>query len=305
MLSRHGFLPTSRSLSHVPSRAFTASRASFLPRKKSDGDKANPPKSSKERSKPGPKKDANKDEKPTPLLGLLAMQDRLDKSLRRRTSATKGAKKIKPPVDEGPDHHDLKSFLKFGERNKLNPNTTVYKGTHYEYTVMEALKEFGFHLHRTGKANDKGIDLLGHWELPAEPFQMKVLVQCKVSQASPSTFRELEGAYAGAPVEWQGENVLALLASSKRLTGGVLEGAQRSQSPVGALHIEQDGLIRQFVWNAVAGKRGLAGLGVTSRYQEGQQHSDNAPAGVKQTFKTVALTWNGKPLLDSKASAAA
>ena len=184
----------------------------------------------------------------------------------------------------------------------MKPNTTVYKGTHFEYTVMEALKEFGFHLHRTGKANDKGIDLLGHWDLPAEPFQMKVLIQCKVSQASPASFRELEGAYAGAPVEWQGENVLALLASSKRLTGGVLEGATRSQSPVGALHIEQNGLVRQFVLNAVAGKRGLAGMGVTSRYQEGQQQTPNAPVGKTQTFKTIALTWNGKPLLDAKAS---
>ena len=173
----------------------------------------------------------------------------------------------------------------------------MYKGTHYEYTVMEALKQFGFHLHRTGKSNDKGIDLLGHWRLPGKPYEIKVLVQCKLSRGMPATIRELEGAYAGAPSEWQGDNVLALLATSKNLTKGVLEGVQRSHSSLGALHIEPDGLTRQFIWNSTAGERGLAGVGVTAKYEEAPSKGTTTPVASKGTIKTVALTWKGQPFI--------
>jgi hypothetical protein len=236
------------------------------------------------------------------VLGLFEQQARLEKSLKRRTSQAKGVASSgeKATILSSTEHHDLQSFLAFAEQKKLNTETAVYKGTHYEYTVLEALKPFGFHLERIGKSNDKGTDLVGHWSLPGAPHEIKVLVQCKVSRGLPSAIRELEGAYAGAPSGWTGDNVLALLSSSKAMTKGVLEGIQRSPSALGALHIDSEGLPRQFIWNAVAGQKGLAGVGVTAKYSEELSRAATAEKGTAQTTKTVALTWNGKPFTPGK-----
>jgi hypothetical protein len=220
----------------------------------------------------------------------------LEESIKRRLAYAKGRDGTKELIQGTQEHNDLESFLAFAEKKQLDTKTTVYKGTHYEYTVMESLKQLGFVLHRTGKSNDKGIDLLGHWRLPGKPYEIKVLVQCKVSRGMPSTIREMEGVYAGAPSEWQGDNVLALLATSKPLTKGVLEGIQRSPSSLGALHVETDGLTRQFIWNSVAGERGLAGVGVTTKYEEAPARPAEI-SGAKQTIKTVALTWKGQPFI--------
>jgi hypothetical protein len=236
---------------------------------------------------------------PPPILSLFDQQARLEQSLKKRVSYAKGVSSTaaKALIQSSNEHNDLQSFLAFAKQKGLSSKTAVYKGTHYEYTVMESLKQFGFHLHRTGKSNDKGIDLLGIWRLPGKPYEVKVLVQCKLSRGMPATIRELEGVYSGAPNEWQGDNVLALLATSKSLTKGVLEGIQRSHSSLGALHIEPDGLARQFVWNSVAGERGLAGVGVTAKYEEAPSDGVTTPLGVKKTIKTVALTWKGQPFI--------
>lgn len=221
----------------------------------------------------------------------------MDQAIKRRLAYAKGVitTETRALILGSKAHHDLKSFLAFAEEKNLDPETTVYKGTLYEYTVMESLKQFGFHLQRTGKSNDKGIDLIGHWKLPGKPYEMKVLVQCKLSRGTPAAVRELEGAYAGAPSEWQGDNVLALLASSKKLTEGVVNGVQQSRSVVGALVVEDDCLVRQFIWNHTAGQRGLAGVSVTTKYEEAQSRDSAAPPGVKQVIKTVALLWKGQP----------
>lgn len=243
-------------------------------------------------------------EKPAPtpqhLISLLDLQTRLDKSLKARTAQVLGKQntKLKEFVQDSKDHHDLNSFVAFAERSKLDTESTVYKGTHYEYTVMEAMRSFGFQLERTGKAGDKGIDLLGHWDLTGKPHQMKALVQCKACRATPAAVREVEGSHAGAPFEWRGDNVLGLIASSSPLTKGAVEGVQRSPSPLGALHIDEQGLIRQFVWNVVAAERGLAGLGVTTKYLDLPSRSktrSKVPGADTQTIKGVTLTWNGKP----------
>ena len=315
MLSRHGFSLTARSLSRHSIRTFTSAPASWLPRKRPEGDSDSSSKLQKARSKldsarkknatisePKPELEPEPKPKPKPMLGLLEQQARLEKSLKRRTSLAKGKATSgdKAVIRSSTEHHDLQSFLEFAERKKLNTETAVYKGTHYEYIVLEALKPFGFHLERIGKSNDKGTDLVGHWSLPGEPHEIKVLVQCKVSRGLPSAIRELEGAYAGAPSGWTGDNVLALLSSSKAMTKGVLEGIQRSPSALGALHIDSDGLARQFIWNAVAGQKGLAGVGVTAKYSDEQSRTASAKQGTTQTIKTVALTWNGKPFTPGK-----
>lgn len=276
-------------------RTFTSAPASWLPRKRleSDSDSISKLRKASSKSDPPQKKNVEKPKKSAgPMLGLFEQQARLDKSLKRRTSQAKGVATSgdKAIIHGSDEHHDLQSFLAFAERKKLNQETAVYKGTYYEYLVMETLKSFGFHLERTGKSNDKGIDLLGHWSLPGAPYEIKVIVQCKVSRGLPSAVRELEGAYAGAPSGWTGDNVLALLSSSKPLTKGVLDGVQRSPSALGALHIDPEGLARQFIWNAIAGQKGLAGVGVTTKYSEEQSPAASAKKGVTQTIKTVVLT---------------
>jgi hypothetical protein len=311
MFSRHGAISTARSLSRESSRAFTTTTPSHLPRTRPNGVKTSRPQSAEDKTTPDPQGTGDitkwlpeKAPGPPPILSLFEQQARLEQSIKRRVSYAKGvsATAAKALIQSSDAHNDLQSFLAFAKQKELSSETAVYKGTHYEYTVMESLKQFGFHLHRTGKSNDKGIDLLGHWRLPGKPYEIKVLVQCKLSRGTPATIRELEGVYAGAPSEWQGDNVLALLATSKNLTKGVLEGVQRSHSSLGALHIEPHGLTRQFVWNSVAGERGLAGVGVTAKYEgaqsEGaQSKGGTTPVGTKGTIKTVALTWKGQPFI--------
>jgi hypothetical protein len=315
MLSRHGFFLTPRSLSRHSIRTFTSIPALWLPRKRLENDsdstsklhkaalKLQKARSKKEPPQKPQKKDAaatsTPTPKPKPVLGLLEQQARLEKALKRRTSQAKGkaTSGLKDIIRSSSEHHDLQSFLEFAEQKKLNTETAVYKGTHYEYIVMEALKPFGFHLERIGKSNDKGTDLVGQWRLPGAPHEIRVLVQCKVSRGLPSAIRELEGAYAGAPSGWTGDNVLALLSSSKAMTKGVLDGIQRSPSPIGALHIDSEGLTRQFIWNAVAGQIGLAGVGVTAKYSDKQMRGASAKEGVTQPIKTVVLTWEGKPFV--------
>ncbi|GAB7332446.1 hypothetical protein MBLNU13_g04250t1 [Cladosporium sp. NU13] len=306
MFSRHGTISTARSLSRESRRAFTVTTPAYLPRTRSNSVKTSKPRSAEDSKTPEPQtaEDTTKwiPEKapgPPPILSLFEQQARLEQSLKKRVSYAKGvsATAAKALIQSSNEHNDLQSFLAFAKQKGLSSETAVYKGTLYEYTVMEALKQFGFHLHRTGKSNDKGIDLLGVWRLPGKPYEIKVLVQCKLSRGMPATIRELEGGYSGAPSEWQGDSVLALLATSKCLTKGVLEGIQRSQSSLGALHIEPNGLPRQFVWNSVAGERGLAGVGVTAKYEEAPSNGDTTPVGIKKTIKTVALTWKGQPFI--------
>ena len=306
MFSRHGAISTARSLSRGSSRAFTTASPSYLPRTRPNNGKPPKPQSTEERTTWAPHiaaedfaTRASEQIAAPPILSLFEQQARLEKAIKKTVSYVKGisATAAKDLILSSNEHSDLQSFLAFAKQKNLSTETTVYKGTHYEYTVMESLKEFGFHLHRTGKSNDKGIDLLGHWRLPGKPYEIKVLVQCKLSRGMPAAIRELEGAYTGAPSEWQGDNVLALLATSKHLTKGVLESVQRSHSSLGALHIEPDGLTRQFIWNSTAGERGLAGVGVTAKYVEVAPRSSLKPVEAKETIKTVALTWKGQPFI--------
>lgn len=265
---------------------------------------------------------------PPAVEGLLAKQARLEKTITRSTAISRGKKAsaaaraagLEPPtkpkakgrksseatakllVQGSKDHHDLSTFLSFAQKHNLSTTSTVYKGTHYEYTVASSLKTFGFDLHRTGKSNDLGIDLLGTWRLPGQKQDLKVLVQCKASKPMPAMARELEGAYAGAPAEWQGEGTIALLVSTKPATKGVVTAVQRSRSPIGVMQVDREGMPRQFLWNAVAGDRGLAGLGVTVKYSGGEKAASrtcnvsSGAEGSKESEASIALTWMGRPM---------
>ncbi|KAK6343280.1 hypothetical protein TWF730_010876 [Orbilia blumenaviensis] len=81
-------------------------------------------------------------------------------------------------------HYDIPSFLRYASLTSLNPTTTVFNGTLYEYTVLAALARClpGISLTRVGGRDDAGVDLLGRWELPRIPRRITTL-----SSSSPSS----------------------------------------------------------------------------------------------------------------------
>ena len=213
------------------------------------------------------------------------------------------------------NHNSLSSFLEYAKKAQLAPKSTVYVGTHYEYTTALALMRLGFSLLRVGKGGDAGIDLIGHWVLA--PFQepLPVIVQCKARTVSidPSNVRELEGSFQGMPASWRKKGVLALLVTAAKATKGVLEALGQSRWPMGFVLVTREGIIRQFVWNRAASERGLEGVGVTVRHtprilttssesekddesaaKKGGKHADRFEnAG---TEKDIQLTWMGSPI---------
>ncbi|TKA24854.1 hypothetical protein B0A50_06583 [Salinomyces thailandicus] len=204
--------------------------------------------------------------------------------------------RLLPPPADG-NHHDLASFLAHAAHSDLDPTSTVYRGTHFEYTVADALRAFNFKLRRTGRANDLGIDLAGHWILPAASeaeigLTMPVLIQCKASKVTPAMVRELEGAYAGAPAGWRGAGVLGVLFSTHAITKGVSAAVQRSQWPLAVARMTPEGAMEQMLWNPVAREAGLEGLGVVTKYQEMSGGEGEEGGRVEQS---IGLTWLGKP----------
>jgi hypothetical protein len=187
------------------------------------------------------------------------------------------------------NHRDLASFLEYASHGDLDPKSSVYIGTHYEYIVQSSLQRLGISLKRVGGRSDHGIDLLGAWNLPAVPSPLKVLIQCKARavKPSPAQVRELEGAFVGAPSGWRGSRVLALLISQKPATKGVRDALGRSRWPMGFVMCTDQGKILQMLWNRRAEDEGLLGVGVTLRYaEEGRDDRE------------VVLTWQGKTLGD-------
>lgn len=200
------------------------------------------------------------------------------------------ASKDQHTIAHGSAHHSsLSEFLTYASTATLSPTSTVYRGTHYEYTVANALSGLGFSLTRVGRASDLGIDLLGSWALPSRPAPLSILVQCKAEAPKPSMVRELEGAVVGAPVRYRGEGTIAMLAAAKEATKGVRDAVGRSGLPMAYLNITTEGRVRQFVWNQAAVECGLEGVGVTLRY-------------LVDGESEVALTWKGLPWSSSSSA---
>ncbi|KAH0843522.1 hypothetical protein FOPE_08948 [Fonsecaea pedrosoi] len=123
----------------------------------------------------------------------------------------------------------VESFHAYAARTGLSRSSTVYTGTTYEYLAQSTLRPYGFELHRVGGRGDRGVDLVGVWEIPilshtgewketrhntksraynhagseefegVETLQLKVLVQCKRlsgrhARIGPNLVRELDGA---------------------------------------------------------------------------------------------------------------
>ena len=182
-------------------------------------------------------------------------------------------------------HHDLHSFIEYARRTNLNIRSTVYVGTHYEYTVSSALAKYGLSLVRVGGASDYGIDLLGTWRLPSAAEPLRALVQCKAGAIGPHVVRELEGAFVGAPVGWRGAGVLGVLASRKTATKGVGDALARSRWPMVFICCSAEGVVSQVRWNQKAAEEGLEGLHAVVRHSRGSSGD------------RIALMWMGKPVL--------
>ncbi|KAI9880121.1 MAG: hypothetical protein M1830_005366 [Pleopsidium flavum] len=204
------------------------------------------------------------------------------------------------PASNTQNHNDLPTFLSYASRTDLDPTSTVYIGTHYEYTVLTSLRRLHLSLTRIGGRSDAGIDLLGQWHLPSDPQPLRVLVQCKAlkAKAGPNLVRELEGAFAGAPVGWRGEGVVGMLVSPREATKGVREALGRSGLPLAWVLVGLEGEVRQCLWNQKAGEVGLDGVGVTVRYKPtgiGDGSGDAESVG-----RDLVLTWKGEVVEEHK-----
>lgn len=185
------------------------------------------------------------------------------------------------------NHHDLASFLDHAERSGLDPKSTLYVGTHYEYLVAQILSRYGFYLRRIGGHSDYGTDLLGTWTVPSSKEPLKVLVQCKAiaRKSAPNLIRELEGAFVGAPVGWRGHGVLGLFVTENPATKGVRDSLGRSRWPMGFVSCTRDGRVQQMLWNQRAEEEGLEGMGVGMRYAGDEGESQ------------LLLTWKGRHIV--------
>ncbi|KAI9171032.1 hypothetical protein HJFPF1_00511 [Paramyrothecium foliicola] len=178
------------------------------------------------------------------------------------------------PQSSSTQHSNLSTFLEYAKRTGLDEKSSVYVGTHYEYTVASSLAKYGFYLRRIGGASDFGTDLLGTWTPPTTNRAMRVLVQCKAGlRIGPHYVREMEGAFVGAPVGWRGPGVLGLLVSEKPATKGVRDSLARSHWPMGFINCSKDGTVQQMLWNRRAEAEGLDGFGVVAQHGAGHQET--------------------------------
>ncbi|KAJ5645274.1 hypothetical protein N7507_011285 [Penicillium longicatenatum] len=200
-----------------------------------------------------------------------------------------------PPPSQ--HHNSLSQFLTYATRISLPETSTVYVGTHYEYTVLDSLRRYALALHRIGGRDDAGIDLVGTWHLPTheQSRALRVLVQCKALKAKlgPNIVRELEGSLRQAPVGWRTGQTMGILVSPREATKGVRDALARSSFPLFWMMVERDGALRQALWNSKVEELGLGALGIETRYATAE--------GSAGLLKEVALTWDGCDIPDMDA----
>jgi Protein of unknown function (DUF2034) len=212
----------------------------------------------------------------------------------RRSSSIPSPDGLIYPESLSPHHYDLPSFVDYASQTGMDLKSTVYVGTHYEYTAQISLERLGMSLKRIGGKSDYGIDLLGTWSLPSLARPLKIIAQCKAfsgkgGAGGPANIRELEGAFVGAPQGWREPGVFGLHVSPKSATRAVREALGRSRWPMGYALCSSDGKIMQMLWNRRAAEEGLEGISVELKYFTGGDRSD----------KEVILTWKGD-VIDGK-----
>lgn len=226
-----------------------------------------------------------------PLEAKRAFAGGLSRTPWTTTRPNSSAANLIYPEPPTSNHHNLTSFLDYAERSGLDPKSTLYVGTHYEYTVARVLSRYGFYLQRIGGQSDYGTDLLGTWTVPSSKEPLRVLVQCKAisRKSAPNLIRELEGAFVGAPVGWRGHGVLGIFVTEKPSTKGVRDSLGRSRWPMAFMSCTREGRVQQLLWNQRAEEEGLEGLGVGTRY--------NGENGEQQ----LLLKWKSRPVALKKA----
>ena len=196
------------------------------------------------------------------------------------------------PSPPSNNHNSLTTFLSYAKSIGLPTTSTVYVGTHYEYTVLQSLRRYALALHRIGGRDDAGVDLVGTWHLPGREREraIRVLVQCKAlkSKLGPNIVRELEGTFRQAPVGWRTGQTVGVLVSPREATKGVRDAMARSSYHIFWMMIERDGTLKQALWNARAEELELSPLGVETRY--GSPSSDSKSGALA---KEITLTWDG------------
>ncbi|KAH8725714.1 hypothetical protein GQ44DRAFT_213792 [Phaeosphaeriaceae sp. PMI808] len=232
------------------------------------------------------------------------------------TSATNAAPIDLPKLSISPgsaNHDSLQTFLAYAKRTNLDPQSSYRIGTHYEYTTALSLRRLGFSLLRIGRADDAGIDLIGHWVMAPLHEPLRVLVQCKSWRGSvhPCNIRELAGSFRGTPPSWKRKPVMALIITTNKATKGTLQAMSRSTRPMGFVMISANGVIQQFVWNRAAAEHGLEGVGVTLRHTPrvlfpdqatitDSPHDHTPPFKNTGTNKEIQLTWMGSPIFPNR-----
>lgn len=168
-------------------------------------------------------------------------------------------------------HNDLQSF----EDLEHNMDSTIYRGTLFEYQTQEILKKtLGIYTQRSAGNGDLGVDLRGTWFLPlsASPKEgdmvrhLKVIVQCKkmTSKIGPKYVRELQGS-----LSFETQPTMAILAASSEYTKQALLPYAKSLWPMALVVIDPEAQeVRKLMWNRAAEKV-MHGLQVGTKWMPG------------------------------------
>ncbi|KAG0376064.1 hypothetical protein BGX24_008328 [Mortierella sp. AD032] len=171
----------------------------------------------------------------------------------------------------GSVHNNLQSF----EGLEHNMDSTLYRGTRFEYQTQEVLrKTLGIYTQRSAGNGDLGVDLRGTWFLPlsASPKQgdmvrhLKVIVQCKMmtSKIGPKFVRELQGS-----LSFETQPTMAILAVSSEYTKQALLPYAKSLWPMALVVIDTKAEeCIKLMWNRAAEKV-MHGLQVGTRWMPG------------------------------------
>ncbi|KAF8423113.1 hypothetical protein EV426DRAFT_603888 [Tirmania nivea] len=208
-------------------------------------------------------------------------------------------------------HHDLASFRAYAESTGLDPTSTLYRGTVYEYIASNALYHKNMHLIRTGGKSDRGIDLRGEWHIPLPPAilptppnldssssppespitrtkAIRIIIQCKghtTVPLGPNIVRELSGTLA-----CELSTTIGFLASMYPCTNGTRNAIRFIQKPMGYVCISNKGVVKQLVWNRLASELLGSGIGVGVRYLNSEVGETNVDGELEQE---VVLMFNG------------
>ena len=204
------------------------------------------------------------------------------------------ARPVTPPPSSS-QHTSLESYLAYAQDTKLSKSSTTYVGTYYEYLCAISLRRLGFDLTRTGGRADAGVDLLGTWQLPDASRPLRCIAQCKnlKAKAGPNLVRELEGAFAGAPAGWRGEDVVGVLCAGREATKGVREAIRNARRGLVWCQIEDMGAgmgrVRQMLWNQRVGALGAEGVSVGIRHTLVAGEVEG-----RTSYDEVVLMWKGE-----------